>query len=97
MHRLVLIKKQFQNPVIIVLYGIIGFLDAPLITFLAIEVYVVMGGKIMEIPGKGGILLHGTRYKAEDKKEGTNYPICGLPEMQICPVMTILCQVPTSN
>ena len=70
MHRLILKKKEIKNLIIIIPYGPVGFLYAPLITFIPIKIDIVMRGEIVIVPGQCRVLFHGTRHQAVKKREG---------------------------
>jgi hypothetical protein len=51
-HSLVLIKEGVQDLIIVVLNGASGFLNASFITFLPVKINIIMGDKVVEVPGK---------------------------------------------
>jgi hypothetical protein len=58
-HSFILVKKEVQDMIVIVLYGVIGFFYASVVTLLTIKIDVVMGNKVVKVPGKRSILLYG--------------------------------------
>ena len=58
MHRFIFIKKNGKNIGVIVTYGGFRFLYAFLISLLAVEIDVVVGGKVMKPPAKTRIFFN---------------------------------------